>query len=137
MPLKSYEHETVTIDFMEEEGFMFSESAINGKVILHGKVMEADGSQSADDVIGNFDGKSIEAWTLTESKTYTFSHDSEDRVKITLQITKETSASKLSGRKIYSDTEAEFARRLLAPIFPVIEEPGNDQGATSVSGDEL
>lgn len=134
---KSYEHETVTIDFMEEEGFMFSESAINGKVILHGKVMEADGSQSADDVIGNFDGKSIEAWTLTESKTYTFPHDSEDRVKITLQITKETSASKLSGRKIYSDTEDEFARRLLAPIFPLIEEPGSDQGATSVSGDEL
>ena len=99
--------------------------------------MEADGSQSADDVIGNFDGKSIEAWTLTESKTYTFPHDSEDRVKITLQITKETSASKLSGRKIYSDTEAEFARRLLAPIFPLIEEPGNDQGATATRGEEL
>ena len=104
---------------------MESASTLDNKVILHGKVLEADGTQAGDDVIGDYDGKSFDAHELAEPKTYTFSPDSEDRVIITLQISKKTSStskSNLLGRKIYSDSEVEFAGKLMAAIFPLTNE---------------
>ena len=117
--------QSIEINFKEVEDFMESGSTANNKVILHGKVLEADGIQASDEVIGEYDGKSVDAHELAEPKIYTFSADSKDRVIITLQISKKTSStskSNLLGRKIYSESEVEIARRLMAAIFPLTNE---------------
>ena len=129
----------IEINFKEVEDFVESGSTVSNKIILHGKVLEADGTQAGDDVIGDYDGKSIDAHELAEPKTYTFPADSEDRVIITLQISKKTSStskSNLLGRKIYSESEVEFARKLMAAIFPLTNEA--DKGpATNERREEL
>ena len=117
--------QSIKINFKEVEDFMESGTTVNNKITLHGKVLEADGIPREDDVIGDYDGTSIDAHELAEPKTYTFSPDSEDRVIITLQISKKassTSKSNLLGRKIYSESEVEFAGKLMVAIFPLTNE---------------
>ena len=115
----------IRINFKEVEDFMESGTTVNNKIILHGKVLEADGIPIENDVIGDYDGTSIDAHELAEPRNYTFSADSQDRVFITLQISKNassTSKSNLLGRKIYSESEVEFAGKLMAAIFPLTNE---------------
>lgn len=117
--------QSIEVNFKEVQDFMESGTTVDNNVILQGKVLEADGTQAGDDVIGDYDGTSIDAHELAEQKTYTFSPDSEDRVIITLQISKKTSStskSTLLGRKIYSESEVEFTRKLMAAIFPLSNE---------------
>ena len=107
--------QSITINFKEVADFMESGTTVNNKVILHGRVSEDD--TTGDDVIGDYDGTSIDAHELADSKTYTFSPDSDDRVKITLQISKFSVFDDiLLPRKIYSESEVEFARKLMAAL---------------------
>lgn len=117
--------QSIEINFKEVEDFVESGTTVDNKVILQGKVLEEDGTQAGDDAIGDYDRTSIDAHELAEQKTYTFSPDSENRVIITLQISKKTSSTSkptLLGRKIYSESEVEFARKLMAAIFPLSNE---------------
>ena len=125
----------IRINFKEVEDFMESGTTVNNKIILHGKVLEADGIPIEDDVIGDYDGTSIDAHELAEPRNYTFSADSQDRVFITFQISKNassTSKSNLLGRKIYSESEVEFAGKLMAAIFPLTNEA--DKGPATADG---
>ena len=107
--------QSIRINFKEVADFMESGTTVNNKVILHGRVSEDD--TTGDDVIGDYDGTSIDAHELADSKTYTFSPDSDDRVKITLQISKFSVFDDiLLPRKIYSESEVEFARKLMAAL---------------------
>ena len=129
----------IKINFKEVEDFMESGTTVNNKVMLHGRVLEADGIPASDDVIGDYDGTVINAHELAHPVTQEFRPDTEDRVIITLQITQKTSStskSNLLGRKIYSESEVELAHKLMAAIFPLTNEA--DKGlATDGRGGEL
>ncbi|XP_038045167.1 uncharacterized protein LOC119719744 [Patiria miniata] len=84
------------VRFQESEHFM---DEVNNKITLHGHVKEDD--TTGDDVIGNYDGKTYEANTLSELKKLEFRQDSEDIVTIELRLIPVTAVEEPAVLKDY------------------------------------